>query len=120
LTQTSTTVTLTATNIQNTPSGTITGTTVQTALNGLDATKLPYMGATGNVDLNTYNLTTDAIQFKTTPTITPVKGMLYWDDAEKTVQIVQELANRVTGSINKELFIRSEERRVGKGGRYRW
>jgi hypothetical protein len=43
--------------IYNTPAGNISSTTVQDALNELDNEKVPYTGATGNVDLNNHKIT---------------------------------------------------------------
>jgi nitrogen fixation protein len=61
--------------------GSITGTlSNQTDLqNALDA-KVPYTGATGNVDLGTYNLTADQLALNVSPTGTLAVGMTEWND----------------------------------------
>jgi hypothetical protein len=61
--------------------GSITGTlSSQTDLqNALDA-KVPYTGATANVNLGTYNLTADQIALNVSPTGTLAVGMTEWND----------------------------------------
>lgn len=61
--------------------GSITGTlSNQTDLqNALDA-KVPYTGATANVNLGTYNLTADQIALNVSPTGTLAVGMTEWND----------------------------------------
>lgn len=66
---------------------------------------VPYTGATKDVNLGTYNITTDGIQFNTTPSITPTTGLFYWDNTEKTIQVVHDATAGVTGSVNKEMYI---------------
>jgi hypothetical protein len=61
--------------------GTITGTlSSQTDLqNALDA-KVPYTGATQNVDLGTYNITADQVNLNVTPTGTLAVGGTQWNN----------------------------------------
>lgn len=70
--------------------GAITGTlSNQTDLqNALDA-KVPYTGATGNVDLGTYGIKADYSQFNLTPSSVPTTvGTLSWDSFYRTLQLV--------------------------------
>lgn len=79
------------------------GITGSTDPNSLEYKKVPYSGATANVNLGAHTLATDAVIHNTTysPTGSEAIGTQYWDDAEKTLQFVVE-----GGSIdvNKELF----------------
>lgn len=61
------------------------------------ATYVPYTGATGNVNLGTHELTLDAIQFNTNPSITPAIGKLYYNvtDSALEVQINAEVSNTI-------------------------
>lgn len=50
---------------------------------------VPYIGATGNVNLGEYGLTTGNLIFDTTPTGVPtVQGSMYWDDSRSTVALI--------------------------------
>jgi nitrogen fixation protein len=61
--------------------GSITGTlSNQTDLQNALDTKVPYTGATGNVDLGTYNLTADQLALNVSPTGTLAVGMTEWND----------------------------------------
>ena len=70
--------------------GAITGTLssqsdLQSALNA----KVPYTGATSNVNLGEYGLTSGYVGFDTTPTGTPSGiGTMYWDTANRTVSLI--------------------------------
>lgn len=58
---------------------------LQTALD----LKVPYTGATDNVTLGEYGLTTGYIQFDTTPTTyTPAIGNMGWNDVEGTIDLL--------------------------------
>jgi hypothetical protein len=58
--------------------------------NALDA-KVPYSGATDDVDLGEYGISTGFLQFDTTPTNTPAtQGALYWDDSRETVSMIMD------------------------------
>jgi hypothetical protein len=51
--------------------------------------KVPYTGATGNVTLGEYGLTTGYVQFDTTPTTyTPAVGNMGWNDSEGTIDLL--------------------------------
>lgn len=70
--------------------GAITGTlSNQTDLQSALNTKVPYSGATGNVNLGEYGLTSGYIGFDATPTSTPTGiGTMYWDTANRTVSLI--------------------------------
>jgi hypothetical protein len=58
--------------------------------NALDA-KVPYSGATDDVDLGEYGISSGFLQFDTTPTNTPAtQGALYWDDSRETVSMIMD------------------------------
>lgn len=58
---------------------------LQTALDG----KVPYTGATGNVNLGEYGLSTGYLQFDITPTtFTPAVGNMGWVDTEGTIDFL--------------------------------
>lgn len=58
---------------------------LQTALD----LKVPYTGATGNVTLGEYGLTTGYVQFDITPTTyTPAIGNMGWNDVEGTIDLL--------------------------------
>lgn len=85
--------------------GAITGTlSSQTDLqNALDA-KVPYTGATANVNLGEYGVTAGYVALDTTPTSTPTGiGTIYWDSANRT-------ANLIDGDGDTTLQIGQEER----------
>lgn len=55
------------------------------------ANYVPYTGATGNVDLGIYNLTTNKLQLNTNPTLgTLTTGQLYWDTTNHTASLTLE------------------------------
>lgn len=94
--------------------GAITGTlSSQTDLVTALNLRVPYTGATGNVNLGEYGLTSGYLKLDTTPTSTPTTiGTIFWDaanrtaalidgDGDTTLQIGQEqriLAHNNTGS----------------------
>ena len=62
--------------------GTITGTlSNQTDLQNALNAKVPYTGATQNVDLGTYNITADQVNLNVSPTGTLAVGGTQWNDA---------------------------------------
>lgn len=80
--------------------GAITGTlTNQTDLVNYIDLRVPYTGATGDVNLGEYGLITGNIEFDTTPTGAPTTvASLVWDDAVGTLGLVLK-----GGSINAKL-----------------
>lgn len=67
-------------------SGTLSNQTdLQIALNA----KVPYSGATGNINLGEYGLTSGYYKFDLTPTGTPTSlGTMYWDSFYRTVSLI--------------------------------
>lgn len=50
---------------------------------------VPYVGATGNVNLGEFGLSTGFVTFDLTPTGTPAtQGTMYWDDSRSTVALI--------------------------------
>jgi len=87
--------------------GAITGTLsnqldLQNALNA----KVPYTGATSNVNLGEYGLSTGNIQFDTTPTVPPTTvGSLSWNDIDGTLNLSLK-GESVTLQIGQETVAR--------------
>lgn len=71
------------------------------AING----KVPYTGATTNVNLGEYWIRGGAFVFDTTPTVTPVNGTMYWDAAHVTPRV--QLNSSVTMEMGQELLVRA-------------
>lgn len=63
---------------------------------------VPYTGATSNVDLGTYGLITDFVEFNTNPTSLPTaQGTMFWDADKETVDVV---LNGSTGSLFQDTY----------------
>jgi hypothetical protein len=63
---------------------------------------VPYIGATSNVDLGTFGVITDFVEFNTNPTSLPtVQGTMYWDADKETVDVI---LNGTTGSIFQDTY----------------
>lgn len=63
---------------------------------------VPYTGATQNVDLGEYGLSTGFVELDTTPTGTPTtQGTISWDVDNNTAQLVM---NGTTGRIMEDVF----------------
>lgn len=69
------------------------------------ALKVPYTGATTNVNLGEYYIRGGAFVFDTTPTVTPFDGTMYWDNVNKTPQV--QLNGEVTLQVGQELHVRA-------------
>jgi len=69
------------------------------------ALKVPYNGATGNVNIGEYYLRSGAFVFDTTPTGTPFDAYMYWDNVNKTPQV--QLNGEVTLQIGQEMHVRA-------------
>ena len=83
-------------------SGTLSDQTdLQTALNG----KVPYTGATGNVNLGEYGLTSGFLQADLTPTNALQVGRMQWNDTDGTMDLRLK-GNNVTLQIGQEQVIR--------------
>jgi hypothetical protein len=70
--------------------GAITGTlSSQTDLVNALNLRVPYTGATGNVNLGEYGLTSGYLKLDTTPTSTPTTiGTIFWDAANRTAALI--------------------------------
>jgi hypothetical protein len=63
---------------------------------------VPYTGATGNVDLGIYNLSTNAITLNPTPaTIPTAQGSMYFDEGEETLAVI---LNGTTQRVGEDVF----------------
>ena len=80
--------------------------TGQEIINGIGSSFVPYTGATSNVNLGVYGLTTEYLQVNTTPT-TYARGVgkLGWDDADGTLEF-QLKGGNVTLQIGQEQVAR--------------
>ena len=74
---------------------------IQTRLNE----KVPYLGATENVDVGEYSIRSGAFVFDTTPTGTPFNGVMYWDATH--VSAALQLNSAVTLQIGQESVVRA-------------
>lgn len=93
--------------------GTITGTiTNQTDLVSYVANRVPYTGATSDVNLGEFGLLTGNLEFDTTPTNAPITaGSAVWDDSVGTLNLVLK-----GGNVNAKLAQDSYARVVNKVG----
>jgi hypothetical protein len=63
---------------------------------------VPYTGATQNLNLGTFGLIGDFVQFNTAPTSLPTsQGTMYWDTDKETIDVI---LNGTTGSIFQDTF----------------
>ncbi len=81
-----------------------------TALQGdvteLKNVKVPYTGATGNVDLGVYGIkTTEFVDFNTAPTNTPQEARMIWNDVDGTMDLGLKGGN-VTLQVGQENVVR--------------
>lgn len=67
--------------------------------------KVPYTGATGNVDLGEYELKAGQIEFDTTPTGTAGAAVMRWNDTDGTVDVGLKGGN-VTLQVGQESVVR--------------
>lgn len=59
---------------------------------------VPYLGATGSVDLGEFGLATGYVKFDTTPTNIPTdQGTMYWDEDDETVALIMNGAIQKVG-----------------------
>lgn len=64
--------------------------------------KVPYTGATGNVNLGEYGISSGFVTLDTTPTGTPAsQGTIYWDDSRSTAALIM---NGTTQHIGQDSF----------------
>jgi hypothetical protein len=68
-----------------------------------DIGAVPYTGATQNVDLGEFGLTTGFVKYDTTPTNTPTdQGTTYWDADDETLAIIM---NGATQKVGEDQFL---------------
>jgi len=80
-------------------------TDLQSDISSLETNKVPYTGATGNVDLGEYELKAGQIEFDQTPTGTAGVGVMRWNDTDGTVDVGLKGGN-VTLQVGQESVIR--------------
>lgn len=86
--------------------GSITGTlSNQTDLQAALDDKVPYTGATANVNLGEFQLATGQVSFDQTPTGTAGVGVMRWNDSDGTVDLGLKGGN-VTLQVGQEQLIR--------------
>ena len=66
---------------------------------------VPYTGATGDVDLGTYNLKADALELSQTPTDTAGVAKMVWNDTDGTIEYKLKGGN-VTLQVGQEEVVR--------------
>lgn len=71
-------------------------------VSGLDSTKVPYTGATGNVDLGVYGLTTDYLEFNLSPTAGAGAGQIVYDGGTGALKYLLNNSN-VTSYVGQTL-----------------
>lgn len=106
-------------------------TDLQSDVSSLETNKVPYTGATGNVDLGEYELKAGQIELDQTPTGTAGVGVMRWNDTDGTVdvglkggnvtlQIGQEevvrVVNKTGATLNESAYQAVRVRSVSEGG----
>jgi hypothetical protein len=106
-------------------------TALQTDVTDLETNKVPYTGATGNVDLGEYELKAGQVEFDQTPTGSAGVGVMRWNDTDGTVdvglkggnvrlQIGQEevvrVVNKTGATLNESAYQAVRVRSVSEGG----
>ena len=105
---------------------------LQNDVTDLQNDKVPYTGATANVDLGTFGIkTTEFVDFNTAPTNTPQEARMIWNDVDGTMdlglkggnvtlQIGQEnivrVVNKTNGTLNEADYQVVRFRTVAEGG----
>lgn len=80
-------------------------TTAESDIDTLDTNKVPYTGATGNVDLGTNMLTVDRVKLNASPGTNAVRE-LFWDSTEGVPSMMLDATNGVTMAIGTEVYMR--------------
>jgi hypothetical protein len=80
-------------------------TDLQGDVSSLETNKVPYTGATGDVDLGEYELKAGQVEFDQTPTGTAGVGVMRWNDTDGTVDVGLKGGN-VTLQVGQESVIR--------------
>lgn len=77
---------------------------------------VPYLGATGSVNLGEFGLTSGFVTFDTTPTGTPTsQGTAYWDDARQTVALIMNGTTSRWGQGNYVYCKNNTANQIDKG-----
>jgi hypothetical protein len=78
------------------------GSTITQLIEDLELNKVPYTGATGDVDLGEFGMSAGFLKLDTTPTNTPTdQGTMYWDEDDNTVDII---LNGYIMKVGEDLF----------------
>lgn len=77
---------------------------VDTAKQSIRGTRVPYTGAIANLNLGTYELLTDAVQYNLTPSGAGTIGRLVWSATDNTLEV--PLSTDVTMQIGQENYVR--------------
>ncbi len=106
-------------------------TDLQSDVSSLETNKVPYTGATGNVDLGEYELKAGQVEFDQTPTGTAGVGVMRWNDTDGTVDIglkggnvtlqigqeeVVRVVNKTGATLNESAYQAVRVRSVSEGG----
>ena len=75
------------------------------SISGAGGSYVPYTGATGDVDLGTYNLKADALELSQTPTDTAGVAKMVWNDSDGTIEYKLKGGN-VTLQVGQEEVVR--------------
>lgn len=89
----------------------ISGSTIDTTSlsNRIDA-RVPYVGANSNVNLGTYNLWPNGIQYSASPSATTLQRLAYWDAGNQTVSINVDSASGVSLQLGQEQYVRASNK----------
>ena len=71
---------------------------------------VPYVGANSNVNLGTYNLIPNGIQYSVSPTSTTLQRLGYWDAGNHTVSINVDSAAGVSLQLGQEQYVRASNK----------
>ena len=71
---------------------------------------VPYVGATANLNLGTYNLMPNGIQYSVSPTATTLQRLGYWDAGNQTVSINVDSTNGVSLQLGQEQYVRASNK----------
>lgn len=80
-------------------------TTAESDIDTLETNKVPYAGATGNVDLGTNMLTVDRVKLNASPGTNAVRE-LFWDAQEGVPSMMLDATAGVTMAIGTEVYLR--------------
>lgn len=69
--------------------------------------RVPYTGATANLNLGTYNIVPNSIQYSASPLSTTLQNQAYWDAGNHTVSINVDSAAGVSLQLGQEQYVRA-------------